>query len=600
MLSRSGRGRRSNGWCSSVLWLVVAFTVIGSAGIVILMGLSALGGDTHLDGAEGSHLAAPGGPPIVKNSPTPRTSASTTATKKPTTHKRANSKRDRMSQLSERQQQQQQRAEQPESVETAGKAEATSQEVKSSQDDPRIRDLEAHFLKAVKGADVELQGAGAAGLADNLAHRSAWLRFVESLPADYVPHYEGSGVVICGGGPVYFSSAVAAALLLRKQGCKLPVEIWHADGESPTDQVKTLLRKFSVEFVDGSRVVHPAGEMGKRSQGKKFPLKSVSLLYSRFQHVLLLDADNFAATNPALLLDSVPYKQTGALFWPDFMSLEPGDIWAVMGLNFAAGFQQESGQILINKLLHWKPLMLACYLNLRHEFYYTLLAGDKDTFQFGWRALGHSFHMVQTPTGSAGLTDKLGFAGHTMVQHDPVDGRPIFFHRNLAKFPSGLRPPAVLNEDDRSWALVMQCIPNDPKDYDACPTLTSWEGGLMRWHSESSQATRKKSNFVQAAGVDLERQVLSIFRQLNRVESYKEYIKVLMGDGPKGSYRQTCRNCKMRKGDDDILMWGCECEGRGGMFRWSEIRDPDSCTLVGNNNGLMTCDGRDETYVGDA
>lgn len=35
---------------------------------------------------------------------------------------------------------------------------------------------------------------------------------------------------------------------------------------------------------------------------------------------------------------------------------------------------------------------------------------------------------------------------------------------------------------------------------------------------------------------------------------YKEYIKVLMGDGPKGSYRQTCRNCKMRKGDDDILM----------------------------------------------
>ena len=30
-------------------------------------------------------------------------------------------------------------------------------------------------------------------------------RFVESLPADYVPHYEGSGVVICGGGPVTLS-----------------------------------------------------------------------------------------------------------------------------------------------------------------------------------------------------------------------------------------------------------------------------------------------------------------------------------------------------------------------------------------------------------
>ena len=47
---------------------------------------------------------------------------------------------------------------------------------------------QAHFLKAVKGADIELQGATAAGLADNLAHRSAWLRCL--LPLYLLP---GSG-----------------------------------------------------------------------------------------------------------------------------------------------------------------------------------------------------------------------------------------------------------------------------------------------------------------------------------------------------------------------------------------------------------------------
>ena len=42
---------------------------------------------------------------------------------------------------------------------------------------------------------------------------------------------EGTGVVICGGGPLYFSSALVIVRLLRGLGCYLPVEV----GAAPQD-----------------------------------------------------------------------------------------------------------------------------------------------------------------------------------------------------------------------------------------------------------------------------------------------------------------------------------------------------------------------------
>ena len=51
------------------------------------------------------------------------------------------------------------------------------------------------------------------------------------------------------------------------------------------------------------------------------------------------------------------------------------------------GVLQESGQLLIDKLQHWKPLLLATHFNLESDQYYKMLQGDKDTFQFAWRAL---------------------------------------------------------------------------------------------------------------------------------------------------------------------------------------------------------------------
>jgi len=53
---------------------------------------------------------------------------------------------------------------------------------------------------------------------------------------------------------------------------------------------------------------------------------------------------------------------------------------------------------------HWKPLLLATHFNLESEEYYKMLQGDKDTFQFAWRALLSPFTMIPIATGTGGYT----------------------------------------------------------------------------------------------------------------------------------------------------------------------------------------------------
>ncbi len=52
---------------------------------------------------------------------------------------------------------------------------------------------------------------------------------------------------------------------------------------------------------------------------------------------------------------------------------ESNNIWAHIDKTPVTGMQQESGQLLIDKQQHWKPLLLALYMNLESSFYYTML-----------------------------------------------------------------------------------------------------------------------------------------------------------------------------------------------------------------------------------
>ncbi|KAG2798626.1 hypothetical protein JG687_00014802 [Phytophthora cactorum] len=250
-----------------------------------------------------------------------------------------------------------------------------------------------------------------------------------------------------------FLSVYAAIRALRSTGCTLPIELWYRQDETNTSH--PLLQELRSKYGAYLRVI-------KDSRAVKFYTKLYAVFYSAFDNLLLLDADNFAARDPTHLFATEVYNDTGAVFWPDFWmpnrtifkAKKGSDVWELMGVTFVDMFEQESGQVLVNRAKHTKALHTLLHYGLTEPHLpaeFDMLWGDKDLFRFAWMRTNSSFHMIKRPAGSAGLKAPYLniFCGNTMVQHDP-DGGVAFLHRNIVKFlPDG-------NNTQKLWQYVQQ------------------------------------------------------------------------------------------------------------------------------------------------
>ena len=242
--------------------------------------------------------------------------------------------------------------------------------------------------------------------------------------ADSVPSYpnrfEGRGVVIPGGGR-YFAQAWVCIHMLRRIGCKLPIELWHLGPDEMTDPWRLALMPLGVQCIDALEVRqrHPARILNG------WELKPYAILHSRFREVLLLDADNVPIVDPTFLFGTPQYGKYGAIFWPDYGSLAPErSIWRLTGLAYRDEPEFESGQIVVDKQRCWRPLNLTMWMNEHSDFWYGPIHGDKETFHLAWRTLDVDYAMPSTPIESL---------DGVMCQHD-FEGRRIFQHRNMHKF----------------------------------------------------------------------------------------------------------------------------------------------------------------------
>jgi len=255
--------------------------------------------------------------------------------------------------------------------------------------------------------------------------RSRWMSFAESCTRYPTEKFFGRGIVICAGGIIYFTCAIVAITRLRAQGCNLPIEVWSKPGELTEDAVKALVSLDAIPRVFSDEAL----------KSHRYCLKPLAILRSSFQEVLYLDADNNCLLDPSYLFDLPEFVATGALFWPDFWTTaHDNPIWEIISKIPEDSPEQESGQMLINKEICWRPLQLCLYFNRESNIYYKLLHGDKDTFRFAWLALDFKFTMINKPVGVCGHIPQDGkFTGNTMIQFG-VDGNPLFMHRNLKKW----------------------------------------------------------------------------------------------------------------------------------------------------------------------
>jgi len=267
---------------------------------------------------------------------------------------------------------------------------------------------------------------------------AAWLagEYIKTIEP-YPGIFWGRGIVTCAGGVKYNTCAWVLIKMLRKLGCKLPIQVWYLDESERDESWTTLVKGLGVDCVDAEviRKEHPHPRLGG------WQLNPYSILHSPFKEVLFLDADNVPVLDPTYLFDDAEYRAAGAIFWPDG-GRTPRDSprWQVFGVPFRDEPEQESGQILINKETCWAPLRLCNWYNEHSDFYYRIVYGDKDTFRFAWHRLGRPYAMP-----SRGV-EKLP---RTLCQHD-MSGRRIFQHRCLAKWSLGdnRRLPGFIYEED--------------------------------------------------------------------------------------------------------------------------------------------------------
>lgn len=246
------------------------------------------------------------------------------------------------------------------------------------------------------------------------------------------PPYPGSrrrrGIVVVGGGK-YLVSAYVTIRVLRHVGCKLPIELWHLDGEVD-DAMRRLLKSYDVTCRDADAEArsHPFRFL-HGNWWKGWQLKPFAVAHSRFREVLMLDADSYPTRDPEYLFDWADYRRHRAIFWPDLPTsayMLPDDLWAIFGAP-PRHPPFESGQLLIDRKECWAELQLALWYNAQADYVYRLLWGDKDTFNIAWSKLGRPYAM---PEGGS------GWSQHTILQHGP-GGEVLFQHRCQDKFRLG-------------------------------------------------------------------------------------------------------------------------------------------------------------------
>ncbi|TDH74402.1 hypothetical protein CCR75_005207 [Bremia lactucae] len=125
---------------------------------------------------------------------------------------------------------------------------------------------------------------------------------------------------------------ISLILELRRLQVPLPIEIPHCGDLRLEFQHEILMHDPDVTFYDVCERAANASAIDRplfcadlrqcHSKFRDFNIKVLALVYSKFQEIMLLDADTLFFKSPMPLWDSYKYKATGTLFFNDRVSYE--------------------------------------------------------------------------------------------------------------------------------------------------------------------------------------------------------------------------------------------------------------------------------------
>ncbi|KAK4635221.1 Alpha-1,2-mannosyltransferase MNN23 [Fulvia fulva] len=261
---------------------------------------------------------------------------------------------------------------------------------------------------------------------------------------EYAENFHGRGLVILAGDGRSLKRMHVILKQLKRLGCTLPIE-FHYYGNEQTHGVQDELSKSwdVVYFNDlaGKHNIFPVSY--NLAHGIHYQMKNAAMLNSRFEEPFLLDSDNVPVVNPESLWESDLYKEYGTIFWPDIARTRYNNpIWGITNTKCRMDeYEQESGQLLVNKRKFWYHLQLALWfcepvLTGNDHYFGNILLGDKDTFRFAWHALKTKYGYPSKWLSTVGTLSDGFFCGHTFGQYHP-DGQLAFLHGGTLKTMPG-------------------------------------------------------------------------------------------------------------------------------------------------------------------
>jgi hypothetical protein len=136
--------------------------------------------------------------------------------------------------------------------------------------------------------------------------------------ADVSKGYSGRGIVISAGSIHLNRVWPNTVLMLRSLGCTLPIEIWTKDQpeyEITLPLVHQIRTEFGIPISVHAVNNYISVAWDDYDIPSFFKVKALALLFSTFEEIILLDADNIPAMNPETLFDTEEGK-TGLIQWP--------------------------------------------------------------------------------------------------------------------------------------------------------------------------------------------------------------------------------------------------------------------------------------------
>ena len=329
----------------------------------------------------------------------------------------------------------------------------------------------------------------------------AFTTYFDAPPTPSPGVFRGRGIVIVGGSGQYAVPMWVALHAIKRAKSQLPIEVWIPSSEVPgTCAEKKLLMDLGV-------TVRTFDEFTKTVPLRHFEYKAVALIFSSFEEALLLDSDNIVVRDPATLFESSTFRGTGAMLWMDFWkgSSSP-DCQTLLGAATAMNHTHESGQVLVNKRLVWKSLMLMLFMNSHSSVFYPLSVnymglGDKELLAMSMKSLGEPYSLVPFGPDHVGVRTDQGTYGNTMLQYAP-DGKVMFLHTNLGKLTT--------------------VFPTNRDNY------------VRRWQTSRVHGSKVRDLIADASGTDLEfwmLDTLESFRCMLDDESYYAWYQTI-GFGP--------------------------------------------------------------------